>query len=344
MTEGDCRWWARSARTNGSEFYGALLDHMADDADAFGPVANLLQPYDGRPWGEAYVLRLLGGVHRRVLAGTAPELARHYPSTGGDGDAAAAWPALRSLLRDPPADLLDAMTRPPQTNEVGRSASMVGGFLLLARETGLPLRALELGSSAGLNLRFDRYRYEEGDLGFGDPASPVRFRDLWGGRPPPFASGYEVVERRGCDRHPIDASQPDARIALLSFVWPDQSERFALLAAALDVARGFPVTIDRQEIPVWLEAMVAEPAPGVATVVFHSTVWQYLTGDERTAVVGTLDRAGEHARAEAPLAWLRLEAAPAAAHAELRLTTWPGGEERLLALAGFHVNPVQWLV
>jgi hypothetical protein len=344
MTEGDCRWWARSTRANGSAFYGALLDHMADDADASGPVADLFQPYDGRPWGDAYVLRLLGAVHRRVLTGTAPELARHYPSTGGDGDAAAAWPALRALLSDPPDDLLEAMTRPPQTNEVGRSASMIGGFLLVARQTGLALRVLELGSSAGLNLRFDRYRYEEADLGFGDPASPVRFRDLWGGRPPPFGGPCRVVERRGCDRHPIDATRPEARIALLSFVWPDHTERFARLAAALEIARDLPVAIDRAEIPEWIDAAVADPAPGVATVVFHSVVWQYLTAEERRAVTGTLERAGGHARADAPLAWLRLEPAPSAAHAELRLTTWPGGEERLLALAGFHVNPVQWLV
>jgi len=344
MTEGDCRWWARSARANGSAFYGDLLDHMAEDADASGPVARLLAPYDGKPWGEAYVLRLLGGVHRRVLAGSAPELARHYPSTGGDGDASAAWPVLRVLLDDPPDDLVEAMARPPQTNEVGRSAAMVGGFLLVARETGLGLRVLELGSSAGLNLRFDRYRYEEGDDGFGDPASRVRFRGLWDGRPPPFATGCRVVERRGCDRHPIDATRPEARVALLSFVWPDQTERFALLAAALEIARDLPVTIDRQEIPAWLETVLTEPVPGAATVVFHSTVWQYLNRDERAAVIRTLEGAGERAGPDAPLGWLRLEAAPGGAHAELRLTMWPGGEERLLALAGFHVNPVKWLV
>ncbi len=317
---------------------------MADDADASGPVARLLDPYDGRPWGEAYALRLLAGVHRRVLAGDAPELARRYPSTGGDGDAPGAWPALRALLADPPDDVLAAMARPPQTNEVGRSAAMVGGFLLLARETGLGLRVLELGSSAGLNLRFDRYRYEEGESGFGDPASPVRFRDLWGGLPPPFASGCRVVERRGCDRHPIDATDPDARVALLSFVWPDQTERFTLLAAALEIARDFPVTIDCEEIPAWLETVLAEPVPGLATVVFHSTVWQYLTDDERTLVIHSLEAAGERAEPDAPLGWLRLEASADATHSELRLTTWPGGEERLLARAGFHVNPVSWLV
>jgi hypothetical protein len=34
----------------------------------------------------------------------------------------------------------------------------VGAFLLLARETGMPLRILEVGASAGLLLRWDHYR------------------------------------------------------------------------------------------------------------------------------------------------------------------------------------------
>jgi len=38
------------------------------------------------PFEAAYVLRLLGGVHRMVLSGAAPDVAAHFPSTGGDGD------------------------------------------------------------------------------------------------------------------------------------------------------------------------------------------------------------------------------------------------------------------
>ena len=37
-------------------------------------------------------LRVIGAVHKLVLSGAAPALAAHFPSVGGDGDAAAAWP------------------------------------------------------------------------------------------------------------------------------------------------------------------------------------------------------------------------------------------------------------
>jgi hypothetical protein len=34
---------------------------------------------------------------------------------------------------------------------------------------------------------------------------------------------------------------------------------------------------------------------------------------------------------------------PAGNVAEVRLQLWPGGKDRLLARAGFHGKPVQWL-
>ncbi|HEV3134932.1 MAG TPA: DUF2332 domain-containing protein [Acidimicrobiia bacterium] len=327
----------------GSPFYADLLERMADDVVAGGPVGRFLADQLDTSYEEAVPLRFLGGVHRLVLAGRAPELAARFPSVGGDGDAAAAWPALLSVL-DTHADAVrDALTRPPQTNEVGRSAALVGGFLVVARDAGLPLRVLEVGSSAGLNLRFDRYWYESDGTGYGDAASRVRFAGLWGDGRPPFDAPITIADRRGCDRDPIDARTEDGRLTLLSYVWPGQAERFTMLRAALDVARDVPVAIDRAAIPDWLASQLDEPAPDRATVVFHSIVWQYLTDTERATAEAALATAGDRATRDAPLAWLRLEPSADLTHTELRVTTWPTGEERLLARCHYHLGPMQWV-
>ncbi len=328
----------------GSPFYGDLLTRMAGDVEAGGPVWTVLGPHAHAPFEAVHCLRLLGGVHRLVLAGEEPELAAHFPSTGGDGDAVAAWPRFRAVVAAAPAAVLDALTRPPQTNEVGRSAALVGGFLTVARDTSRPLCVLELGASAGLNLCFDRFRFEQDGSAFGDPASPVRFENLWEDSCPPFDASCTVAERRGCDRDPIDAGTAEGRLTLLSYVWPGQDERFELLRAALDVAARVPVTVDRAEIPDWLVEQLAVPRPGRATVVFHSIVWQYLDHETRVRITDTLRDAGARATDDAPLAWLRLEPGPPHFFPpELRLTSWPGGDERLLATAEFHVGPVRWL-
>ncbi|HKF90077.1 MAG TPA: DUF2332 family protein, partial [Acidimicrobiia bacterium] len=101
--------------------------------------------------------------------------------------------------------------------------------------------------------------------------------------------------------------------------------------------------IDRADIPNWLTRQLAEPAPDLATVVFHSIVWQYLADDERVTAETVLASAGRRATADAPLAWLRLEPSADLTHTELRVTTWPAGEERLLARCHYHLGPVRWL-
>jgi hypothetical protein len=52
-------------------------------------------------------------------------------------------------------------------------------------------------------------------------------------------------------------------------------ERPRQLAAAIDVARR--VSVDRGNAPDWIETALADGVPGVATVVNHSIVWQYLS-------------------------------------------------------------------
>jgi len=327
---------------DGSRFYEVLLDRMADDVVAGGVVWTVLEAHAEDPATEVPGIRLLGGVHRLVLEGRAPELAPYYPSVGGDGDAERAWPDFRAFIADDLTALRRVVVeRGVQTNEVGRAAALAPGFLTVAQETGLPLRILEMGTSAGLNLRWDCFRYEASGQAWGDPRSPVVLRDAWETSVPPFTVGTTVVERAGCDPSPVDPTTNEGCLTLMSYVWPDQRERFALLRGAVEVARRVPADVTRASAVDWLPARLAAPRPGVATVVFHSIALQYLDRQSREAALGAIVDAGARATPAAPVAWLRME--PGGEQAEVRLTMWPGGRERLVATTGFHGRPVRWL-
>jgi hypothetical protein len=227
-----------------------------------------------------------------------------------------------------------------QTNEVGRCAALLPGFMAIARATGMPLRLLEVGASAGLNLHWDRYRYEADGFIWGDVDSPVRIRfDFEGPEPEPVA--VEVAERRGCDQRPVDPLAEEGRLTLLSFVWPDQMERMERLRAALGAAAEVPIEVERAGAAEWIAERLEERRPGMVTAVFHSIVMQYLDEEERREFDRRLREAGEAAEEDSPLAWLRME--PGGERAEVRLTFWPGGEERLLARVGYHGDPVHLL-
>jgi hypothetical protein len=296
-------------------------------------VFAVLRGHEHDPGPSALALRLMGAVHRLVLRGDAPQLAAHYPSAGGRPHGP--WPAFLDTLREHSDELRLLVEHPVQTNETGRCAALLGGFLEVARRTGLPLRLLEVGASAGLNLRFDRYRYELGRERWGPPDSAVVVRARLEGGRPPLEAELRVATRAGCDARPVDPRSRDGWLTLASYVWPDQLERIERLRAGLAVAAELDAPVERARAAEWTEARLAEPAPGAVNVVFHSIVMQYLPAAERERFEQVLRNAS------GPLAWLRME--PGDELTEVRLTLWPGGEDRLLARAGYHGDPLEWL-
>src|SRR4029079_13903824 len=114
---------------------------------------------------------------------------------------------VEAATRDHRDDIAAFIAHPPQTNEVGRSAILMPGYAEIARRTGLPLRVLELGASAGLNLNWDRYAYRYGEHFVGARNAPLTVSAEWRGPWSGVSEVPPVAERRGCDRSPIDLAQ-----------------------------------------------------------------------------------------------------------------------------------------
>jgi hypothetical protein len=330
----------------GSPLYARLLRACVDDWRAGGPVREVLAGYEDAPGPAATGIRLLGGVHHLVLTGHAPRLARQYPSTGGapDHDLVAAF---LQTVADQVPQLRRSLLGPPQTNEVARSAALVGGLLRVLDGRDLPVRLHEIGSSAGLNLNADRYRYQVGTTGswWGPVGSRLTIPDAWRGAAPAGDAPLRVVERVGSDVAPVDVRDPGATDRLLSYVWPDQVARVERLRAALAVAAEHPVSVDRLAATAAVERL--DLRPGHLTVLWHSVMWQYLSREEQATVTATLDELGRTATADAPLVRLSLEPErprPDAEHQFLvAATTWPGATRTVLGVGAPHGVPTRWL-
>jgi hypothetical protein len=333
----------RFCASSGSPMYGELFELVARDVEGGGVFATILSGQEHAPSRQAVPLRLLGGLHRMVLDGRAPALRGWYPSTGGAWDADAAWPEILRTAANHTDSLRAALDQPPQTNEVGRSAALIGGLLRLNHGFGLPIRLFEIGSSAGLNLRADwfRYRYDGGEWGPADSA--VTINDAWRGElPPPGA--VRIVERSGYDIAPVDVTGVDGEMTALSYVWPDQTVRLDRLRGAIAVARQVPARLERQTASDAVAGLTL--ADGALTVLWHSITWQYLSAEERTAVRDAIDALADLASAGSPFAHLTLEPARDGPGSALRFLvrscSWPGGEKQILADCHPHGPPVNW--
>jgi len=327
---------AQHCRRAGSALTADLLEGAAADLPEGGAVSALLGPLEDDPPGSVPALRFAGALHRLVLERRAPALAVHYPSVGGTpGDV---WPVAGRTVEEHLDALHALVRRPVQTNEVGRSSALLGGLLHVVGQTGLPVRLLEMGASAGLNLHVDRFRHEVAPgVVLGDPVSPVVLDAPWQG-PAPEAVPLLLAERRGCDAEPLDPRRTEDRLTLTSYVWADQLPRLERLRGALHVAAAHPLPVQRLPASEFLRREL-QPRPGTVVVLWHSVVRQYLSPGERERVHAAVE-AGRRATREAPVAHLALE--PDGAVLRLALTTWPGGEHRVLADCEAHGPPVVW--
>jgi hypothetical protein len=334
---------ARACTSLGSPMCGQLLTRITEDVRAGGVFADVLAGHEDDPGPSALALRLLGGLHRMVLDGRTPSLRRWYPSTGGEWHDEAAWRDIVDVVYAHIGPLRAALDQPPQTNEVGRSAALIGALLFLLRRFPFPVRLFEFGASAGLNLRADHYLYRFAGGQWGPPNSAVVIDDAWRGRRPPDAD-LRIIERHGFDIAPVDVGSEDGRLTLLSYVWPDMPARLQRLLGAVDIAREVPAGLDRMSAADAVRGL--RVVHGTLTVLFHSVTWQYLTASERAQVDAGVAALGVTADEAAPLVWLSLEQrrrTPGSPHEFLvQARCWTDGTDDVLGVSAPHGPPVIW--
>ncbi|TCR60530.1 DUF2332 family protein [Bosea sp. BK604] len=330
---------AVGCRQLGSPFTALFCELMAERLDRSSAFDRRIFDWPGDPRADALSLRAAGACNALARSGRDPALRAAYPPN--ETQAEPLWQAVQAAIAGHDAFLTAYLDSAPQTNEVRRCAVLLGGALTIARECGLPLDLLEIGSSAGLNLGFERQRYELGSAEWGGGAAPVTIRSQWRGALPPLDAPLSVAARRACDLNPLDPSRSEDRERVLSYIWPDQAERLRTAEAAFDAAAAAPWRVERADAAAWVEARLVEEGPaGRARVLMHTIMWQYLPEATKQRITAAMRQAGAAATADRPLYWLRMEADGDSA--AVTLGQWPGGAERELGRADYHARWVEW--
>jgi len=328
----------------GSPLTGALIEKMARDLEAGGPVADLVADWRSNPAADALALRLTGALHAAVLTNRDPDLAALYPASDASWSVDKIWPVARAFLQRERDWVVGFIQSPPQTNETRRSIALLSAFLTFAEHWQRPIDTLEIGASAGLNLIWDRFAYRTQSWRWGE--GNVQIDTDWQGDPPPVHARPNVRHRAACDLNPLDIRDPAERLRLKSYIWPDQPDRLARFDAAATLALEAGVRVDRADAAEWLAHKLATRAQDAATIVYHSVFLQYPPKESREAIVSAVQTAGARATASAPLAWVRMEPEAVTDNVQnglrfvIDLTTWPGGERRILGYTDGHVRAV----
>jgi hypothetical protein len=361
VADGDLRdqylaFGAACAREGGVT-YQAICQSIADDPELLAMTATA-RPEQRRP------NLLLAAVHFLLLEGTEHPLALFYDTVRAEGavPAGEVGPAFQDFCLAHREQILELMaTRRTQTNEVRRCTVLLPALCEIARRNqGVELALIDLGTSAGLNMLFDRfgYRYQERDgTGFrlaGDARARVQLECFVPHEVTalPDLTLPNVSERVGLDLDPIDANDEDQSRWLLACLWPDQLPRFERLRAALETWRATPnpPRISRGDMVDDL-AGVAATLPGRGPlIVFHSWAVAYLPEPRQRALAAVVrqlnaSRPTHHLFAEEPrevpgLPVPESPRGPKAATALVHID--PSGEVERWADAHPHGNWIRW--
>ncbi len=284
-------WFAESSTLGYSTVYTAIARAVAEDREILSLIRESAAPANIPPL-------LLAAVHFLLLRGLDHPLAAVYAGTAEVTKAAPLFRDVCLAHRDEVRELM--RTRRVQTNEVGRSALIGPALTWASTRLPLPLRLVDVGSSAGLNLLCDRYLLDYGDHGAtGDPHAEVHIEcTVMGGRPPIARRLPAIGGRVGIDIDPPDLNDPDDARWLLACVWPG-TNRAERTERAIAVAAAEPPEVVKGDAADLLPVVIAEPSDGTDVVI---TTWSfsYFSPDRKSRLVDTLERRGR----VRPLVWV----------------------------------------
>lgn len=302
--------------------YRRLCEGVAGDLDVAARL--LVAPHEQR-----IPNLLLAAVHDVLLAGDDDVLADWYPSVpaargasehtarpvGSDADDP--WPHFRHLALDHPGVAERLRTRRTQTNEVGRSLTLLPALFQASLAAGSsppggvrPLGLVEIGASAGLNLRFEAYGYryhlpraETSGLqttgtrtvieSVGDGSRLMLDCELRGPLVPPIPAGpLPIATAVGIDHHPLHVGDPDDARWLVACQWPEETARLDRLRSAIAQAQEQPPVVEVGDAVDDLERHVLAVPPHALPVVVSTWVLTYLSVARQRELLQVLDRIG----------------------------------------------------
>jgi len=350
-------WQARHAEEAGAPITGRVLRAQAALLNGagelgIGAVGARIANWPGLSLEDALPLRVAGGIHFLHLTGAAPELAPIY--AGEVRDSAEVGRIIAGVAARLEGQLLPWLDNPPQTNEAGRSSSVMAALLWLAPRIGPDFALFEIGASAGINTMMDRYAYDLAGILVEPSAartgnSPLRLVPEWRGPPPPQAE-VRIAGIKGCDIAPVDLADPAQALRLKAYIWADAADRMARMDSAIALAAAQKPDLVAADAADFVARSLSLPQPaGTARVLFHTVMWQYLPPDTRAAITAAMEAAGAAATPARPLGWIRLETNRTTFRHELEVRYWRGdgggggGAWRKLAEAHPHGAWVEWL-
>ncbi|OQR56978.1 DUF2332 domain-containing protein [Bacillus sp. CDB3] len=221
---------------------------------------------------------LLGAVHYLLLKGKEHTLKRYYHSLveNADTNFENAFQQFKNFCHVNREEIISLLqTKLVQTNEVRRCAYLYPSFCHIFNKVNKPLTLIEIGTSAGLQLFWDQYRYSYGtEEVYGNRQSNVHLKsEIIGEKKPSFLKqSPPVMERIGLDLHVNNLNDEEDYLWLRALIWPEHEERLEKFDQAAALVKEKSVKLIEGDGVALLPAVADQISEDTVICIFHTHV------------------------------------------------------------------------
>ncbi|MEQ2467097.1 DUF2332 domain-containing protein [Niallia hominis] len=240
---------------------------------------------------------LFGAVHYLLLKGTEHPLKDYYPSIV---ETPKSFKDSFSIFKDFCLNYQKEIevilqTKLVQTNEVRRCSYLYPAFCMIYERAKKPLALIEIGTSAGLQLNWDKYCYSYGkDKWYGkiDSELPITAEIKGANRPFLLKTAPPVTTRIGLDLHTIDLRDEEEQLWLKSLIWPEHKERLFLFEKAVHYSKEASLNVINGDGVSLLSQYVETISEDSVICIFHSHVANQIPISGKQHLLQTVDAIG----------------------------------------------------
>ncbi len=242
---------------------------------------------------------LFAAVHYLLLQNSTHQLAQYYPSIYKNGSPKAVpFSVFQNFCEQHETEIKHLLaTKSVQTNAPNRCAYLMPIFVHIAKQhPDKELVLLDIGASAGLNLQWNSYHYEYSNgQKFGDAASGVKIKTKIRNNSADFncQSFPKKVTSIGIDKNPVNLYQEETSLWLKALIWPDETERFKRLSAAIELTKKQDPEIIKAATIDEYDYVVNMVPKNAILCIYHTHALYQFTSEEKAAFWQWIDKLGQ---------------------------------------------------
>ncbi|GGE62002.1 DUF2332 domain-containing protein [Priestia taiwanensis] len=293
-TERISKWFEHFADrecVGSSELYDYLSRQIAKDEEL---VQLASYAREGQPVPNLF----LGAVHYLLLGGKDHLLKYYYQSmTDNPKNIEESFPHFKDFCITHKEEIILLLQQKiVQTNEVRRCAYLYPAFCYIYEKTKKPLAFIEIGTSAGLQLIWDKYAYSYGkEEVFGHKESDVHIHaEIIGENKPQFLQeSPPVTARIGLDLHINDVKKAHDSLWLRALIWPEHTERVILFDQAVQKLRKEEVTLIEGDGVGLLSKIVKTISIDSTLCIYHTHVANQMPLEVKNLLLENIQKIGK---------------------------------------------------